>query len=85
MEKDMELTELYPELVFNLKKVVVVRGKNRVKGRLHRVTACEVAYQCSEQGTSIVFGAVSDMLGCGRRGQSLTLNLFVAKNVKDVM
>ena len=61
MEKDMELTELYPELVFNLKKVVVVRGKNRVKGRLHRVTACEVAYQCSEPGTGRVFGAVCDI------------------------
>ena len=65
MEKYMEMTELYPELVFNLKKVVVVRGKNRVKGRLHRVTACEVAYQCSEPGTSRVFGAVFNMLGCG--------------------
>ena len=39
------------EGMFNLKKVVIVRSKNKVKGRLHRVTACEVTYQCSEPGT----------------------------------
>ena len=51
----MELTDLKAEIVFNLKKIVVVRSKIRM-GKLHKITACEVAFQCADPGT--VFGAV---------------------------
>ena len=47
----MEMTDLMPEIVFNLKKVVVVRNKIRM-GKLHKITACEVAFQCSDPGSS---------------------------------
>ena len=51
----MELTDFKSAIVFNLKKIIVVRSKMKgggmIKGKLHKITACEVAFQCADPGT----------------------------------
>ena len=51
----MELTDFKSAIVFNLKKIIVVRNKMKgggmIKGKLHKITACEVAFQCADPGT----------------------------------
>ena len=58
--EEWELIPMKPETVFNLKKIVIVRGEatRRIR-QLHRITACEVTLRCSDTGT-IFFAVVCE-------------------------
>ena len=53
----MELNVVQSGLTFNLHKIVMVRRKKGgiKKGKLHRITACEVAFQGGNSIDSIRF------------------------------
>ena len=59
----MELTDVKPETIFNLKKVVIVRNKIKggIKGKLHKITACEVAIQSADPELSIISETKKDL------------------------
>ena len=62
--EEWELISMTPQtVVFNLKKIVIVRGEvARRRRRLHEITACEVTLRCPDTGT-IFFAVVCESQG----------------------